>query len=411
MARKVKPLSAMEVKEAKPKDREYTLPDGDGLLLRIRPTGSKTWLFNYSIPLTKKRTNLKIGSFPEISLAQARAKREEFRALLAQGVDPQEERERKQQELLVIKHTFRTVCEKWFTEIYPSKALNEETRAKNWARLENHIFPKLADVPLSEITPRLLIEIYHSIGASNTLDKIHRLVKATLDYGIKLGIIDGHNCNLAKDDFIAPLAKGHPAINPDELPELLNTMNKAFDDGRLEPNTLFAFNLTLLTGLRQIELTRLKWEFIDDEFIVVPSQFMKQTRRLKEQPKDHFIPLSSQMIKLLDTMRQFNGTNPYLFPRVRDRNKTIGLDTVANALRDNGYQDKQDAHGLRVVFRSYLSKLGFDVVVGELAIAHQSTAKGKVQAVYDRYEYLDERKEAYQQWGNYCEQCGIKLTL
>lgn len=411
MARKIKPLSAMEVKEAKPKDKEYSLPDGDGLLLRIRPTGSKTWLFNYQLPVTRKRTNLKIGSFPEISLAQARAKREEFRILLAQGVDPQEERERKQQELLVSKHTFRSVCEKWFTEIYPNKALNEETRAKNWARLENHIFPKLADIPLSEITPRLLIEIYHSIGASNTLDKIHRLVKATLDYGIKLGIIDGHNCNLAKDDFIAPLAKGHPAINPDELPELLKTMNNAFDDGKLEPNTLFVFNLSLLTGLRQIELTRLKWEFIDDEFIIIPSQFMKQTRRLKEQPKDHFVPLSSQMIQLLSTIRQFNGISPYLFPRVRDRNKTIGLDTVANALRDNGYQDRQDAHGLRVVFRSYLSKLGFDVVVGELAIAHHSTAKGKVQAVYDRYEYLDERKQAYQQWGDYCEQCGIKLTL
>lgn len=414
MSRKVKPLSAMEVKNAKCRDEEYSLPDGDGLLLRIRPTGSKTWLFNYSSPISKKRTNIKIGDYPLISLVDARMKREEFRTLLAQGIDPQQEKKRRQleqQEKLLGTSTFKSICEKWFTEIYPSKALNEETRLKNWARLENHIFPKLANVPLAEITPRLLIDVYRSIGASNTLDKIHRLVKATLDYGIKLGIIEGHNCNLAKDDFVAPLAKNHPAILPKELPKLLSTMNKAFADGKLEPNTFFAFNLTLLTGLRQIELTRLKWAFIDDEFIVIPSEMMKQTRRLKEQPKDHVIPLSSQMIKLLGTIRQFNGASPYLFPRVRNRNQTIGTDTVANALRENGYQDKQNAHGLRAVFRTYLSEQGFDIVVGELAIAHQSTGKGKVQAIYDRYEYLDERKQAYQQWGDYCEQCGMQLVL
>ncbi|WP_256692910.1 hypothetical protein [Histophilus somni] len=91
--------------------------------------------------------------------------------------------------------------------------------------------------------------------------------------------------------------------------------------------------------------------------------------------------------------------------------KTIGLDTVSNALRDNGYRDKQDAHGLRVVFRSYLSQIGFSVVVGELAIAHNSTGKGKIQAIYDRYDYLEERKQAYQAWGDYCEKCGILLTL
>ncbi|MDG6264108.1 integrase arm-type DNA-binding domain-containing protein [Glaesserella parasuis] len=98
MARKFTRLSAMEIKEAKPKNKEYSLHDGDGLLLRIRPTGSKTWLFNYSIPFTKKRTNLRIGSFPEISLIQARAKREEFRALLAQNIDLQAEKLRQQEE-------------------------------------------------------------------------------------------------------------------------------------------------------------------------------------------------------------------------------------------------------------------------------------------------------------------------
>ncbi|WP_235817153.1 tyrosine-type recombinase/integrase [Canicola haemoglobinophilus] len=161
--------------------------------------------------------------------------------MLAQNIDPKTHREQEQGAQALGQNTFKHVCAKWYAEIYPTKAHNEETRARNWKRLEKHIFPRLAELPLSEITPRLLIEVYRDIGASNTLDKLHRLVKATLDYGIKLGIIEGHNCNLAKDDFIAPLAKNHPAITPEELPELLKAINTAFNEGKLEFNTLFAF--------------------------------------------------------------------------------------------------------------------------------------------------------------------------
>ncbi|WP_235820752.1 tyrosine-type recombinase/integrase [Canicola haemoglobinophilus] len=413
MARLIKPLSNTEIEKAKIKKTAYPLRDGSGLFLSVEPSGSKIWRFNYYKPYTKKRTEVSIGKYPEISLLQARRTREDHLALLAQNIDPKTHREQEQGAQALGQNTFKHVCAKWYAEIYPTKAHNEETRARNWKRLEKHIFPRLAELPLSEITPRLLIEVYRDIGASNTLDKLHRLVKATLDYGIKLGIIEGHNCNLAKDDFIAPLAKNHPAITPEELPELLKAINTAFNEGKLEFNTLFAFNLTLLTGLRQKELTSIEWAFIDDvnKLLIIPSENMKQTRKLKEQPKDHIIPLSSQMIKLIDTIRQFNGTSRYLFPRVRNRNKTIGVDTVSNALRDNGYRDKQDAHGLRVIFRSYLSQIGFSVVVGELAIAHNSTGKGKIQAIYDRYDYLEERKQAYQAWGDYCEKCGILLSI
>lgn len=136
---------------------------------------------------------------------------------------------------------------------------------------------------------------------------------------------------------------------------------------------------------------------------------MKQTRTLKEQPQDHIVPLTPQLIRLIKTIRLFNGSSIFLFPQVRNRNKTMSKDSVANSLRDNGFKDKQDAHGLRSLCRTYLSKLGYEKVVGELALAHLSTGKDKVQAIYDRYDYLKERKEAFQKWGDYCEQCGILL--
>lgn len=111
-------------------------------------------------------------------------------------------------------------------------------------------------------------------------------------------------------------------------------------------------------------------------------------------------------------MKQVNGVSRYLFPRVRNRNQPIGKDTVANALRDNGYKDKLDAHGIRSLFRIYLTQKGVDVVIAELAIAHnQATAKGKLTATYDRYDHFDEIKQAFQMMGDYCEQCGMILTL
>lgn len=235
-----------------------------------------------------------------------------------------------------------------------------------------------------------------------------------MNYATKLELIDGHNCNIAKEDFQAPIAKNHPSIKPEELPELLAVMNRAFNEGRLEPNTFFAFNLTLLTGLRQKELTGLEWSFIDEEkgVLIVPAQLLKQTRKIKEQPRDHVIPLTRQMRQLFTLMKQVNGVSRYLFPRVRNRNKTISRDTVANALRDNGYEDRQDAHGIRSLFRTYLTQKGIDSMIAELAIAHSpATVKGKLEAIYDRYDHLDEIKQAFQLMNDYCEQCGMILTL
>lgn len=108
-------------------------------------------------------------------------------------------------------------------------------------------------------------------------------------------------------------------------------------------------------------------------------------------------------------MRQVNGVSRYLFSRVRNHNQPIGKDTVANALRDNGYKDKLDAHGIRSLFRTYLTQKGVDVVITELAIAHnQATAKGKLTVIYDHF---DEIKQAFQMMGDYCERCGMMLTF
>ena len=409
MARVTQRLQDTEIRQAKAKDKDYKLIDGQGLFLLVKSNGTKIWRFRYRKQLTGKQSDLSLGRYPEVTLAQARAIREEYRALLENGTDPQEHR--KQEEIKST--TFKAICDQWVTEIYSTKATSE-TVERNYKRLERHVFPKIGGLSITEIKPKLLVSLYKEIGASNTLDKIHRLIIGVMNYATKLELIDGHNCNIAKEDFQAPIAKNHPSIKPEELPELLAVMNRAFNEGRLEPNTFFAFNLTLLTGLRQKELTGLEWSFIDEEkgVLIVPAQLLKQTRKIKEQPRDHIIPLTRQMRQLFTLMKQVNGVSRYLFPRVRNRNKTIGRDTVANALRDNGYEDRQDAHGIRSLFRTYLTQKGIDSMIAELAIAHSpATVKGKLEAIYDRHDHLDEIKQAFQLMNDYCEQCGMILTL
>lgn len=306
MARPAKELHKTTIQNAKPAETDYKMMDGKGLFLLVKKNGSKIWRFRYVRPNTGKQTDLSLGELKNLSLAQARALRDEYRLLISKGIDPQIHRkEQEQAKQLQQENSFLNVCERWFRDIYPLKAHNEETRRKNWERLERHVFPIIGNLPLEEIKPRLLVGLYSQIGASNTLDKLHRLIKATMDHGIKLGIIESHNCNIAKDDFVAPLAKNHPAIMPDELPELLAAMNNAYLSKRIKPNTLLAFNLTMLTGLRQTELTRLEWRFIDEseQYLIIPAELMKQSRKMKEQPIDHIIPISSQMARLLATIR------------------------------------------------------------------------------------------------------------
>ncbi|WP_386693848.1 tyrosine-type recombinase/integrase [Lonepinella sp. MS14435] len=412
MARLTKPLTNTEVINTKPKDKNYKLSDGGGLFLLIKNNGVKNWRMRYKRPITKKENEVSLGNFPEVSLQQARKQRDEFLALLAENIDPLEYR--KEQELAEIRkaeNTFKIICSKWFNDVYPSKASNPDTIAKNWQRLEKHVLPFIGDLPLADIKPRILLELYQKIGAGNTLDKLHRLIKSTMDYGIKLGVIEFHNCNIAKDDFITPIAKNHPSIMPYELPKLIDLMNNAYTAHRIEPNTFYAFNLSLLTGLRQGEVTKLEWRFIDNELLIVPSYVLKQTRKLKEQPRDHIIPLSTQAKRQLETIKQINGTSAFIFAKVRNRTAPMSRESVAKALKEilqgTDLQGRQNAHGLRSIFRTYLTQIGVDVVVAELALAHLSTGKGKIQAIYDRYEYLDERKQALQQWGDYCEQCGM----
>ena len=146
MARVTKILQDTEIKQAKPKERDFKLMDGSGLFLLVRTNGAKIWRFRYKKPFTGKQTDLTVGRYPEMTLAQARARREEYRALLANGIDPQDHRKQEESKATA----FKAICDQWFAEIYPTKA-TRETIEKNYKRLERFVFPKIGGLPIAEI--------------------------------------------------------------------------------------------------------------------------------------------------------------------------------------------------------------------------------------------------------------------
>lgn len=194
MARTAKPLTNTEVKQTKPKEKLYKLSDGGGLQLWVKPNGTKSWIFDYMKPYTKSRVNLSFGSYPSLSLANARIKREEARKLLAKDVDPKEHRD-EQERLKELKHnnTLQHIAAKWL-EVKKSK-ISADHANDTWRSLELHIFPYLGKIPLHKITAVKAIEVIEPIAAKGSLETVKRLcqrLNEIMVYSVNTGIIENN---------------------------------------------------------------------------------------------------------------------------------------------------------------------------------------------------------------------------
>ncbi len=168
-------LSELKIKAAKPKDKDYVLVDGDGLQLRVRINGSKLWNFNYYHPITKKRINMGLGTYPELPLTQARKKTVEARELLAAGIDPKEQRDTLEQTRRAItEHTFENVATAWFE--LKKDAVTQAYAEDIWRSLDLHVFPKLGTTPISQISAPTVIELLRPLETKGSLDRAYRHV-------------------------------------------------------------------------------------------------------------------------------------------------------------------------------------------------------------------------------------------
>ncbi|HIE8641045.1 TPA: integrase domain-containing protein [Klebsiella variicola subsp. variicola] len=388
-------LTDTEIKKAKPTEKEFTLWDGDGLFLRIKPSGKKIWHLGYTVPLTKKRAKMSLGFYPYLTLAQARALRDEYLSLLAQGIDPQSHNEQKAQALKdATEHTFQTVAKKWLDEKIKTSGISQDHAKDIWRSLERNIFPTLGDVPIKEIRPKMLKQHLDPIEQRGVLETLRRIISRLNEifrYAATEELIEFNPADNLTQRFRKPKKQNMPALPPSELPKFIVALANA--SIRLETRLLIEWQL--LTWVRPGEAVRARWTDIDEEnrFWNIPAEFMKMKR-------PHKVPLSKEAMRVLESMKPISGHREWVFPSIKAPLSHMHEQTANAAIIRMGFGGELVAHGMRSIARTAAEESSkFRTEVLEAALAHSK--RDEIVAAYNRAEYLAERVALMQWWGDY----------
>ena len=399
MAKVTTRLTDKDIKTSKPplgkEDKEYNLFDGDGLRLRVKPNGSKHWIFNYYRPASRKRANLSLGKYPNLSLANARKVSQEARELLAQGIDPQDDKKRKLQEHKAVhQHTFINVAREWFEikkdEVTPDYAVDI------WRSLELHIFPAISGIPVRSITAPQIIELLKPIEAKGSLETVKRLAQRLneiMNFATNCGLIQANPLTGIKAAFKKPKKENMAALKPTELPELMGAIANA----SIKRTTRCLIEWQLHTMTRPSEASGARWEEIswDEKVWTIPAERMKKRR-------EHRIPLTDQMLELLEVIKPISGHREFIFPSDRDPKNPCNSQTANMALKRMGFAGRLVSHGLRSLASTTLNEQGFDRDLIEAALAHVDD--NQVRSAYNRTDYLEHRRPMMCWWSGHVEE-------
>ena len=398
MPKVVTKLNDTQIKNTKPGEKEVNLFDGDGLFLRISPTakgGKKNWYFRYAVPVTKKRTKMSLGTYPHLTLAQARSLRDQYLALLAQQIDPQTHKADKVNALkAATEHTLQVVARKWLEEKKRTSGISEDHAADIWRSLERNIFPGLGNVPIKEIRPKLLKQQLDPIEQRGVLETLRRIISRLNEifrWAATEELIEFNPADNLAQRFKKPKKQNMPALPPSELPRFLATLNNA--SVRMETRLLIEWQL--LTWVRPGEAVRARWADIDtaNGIWTIPADFMKMR-------KIHKVPLSREALSILEAMKPVSGHRQWIFPSIKAPLSHMHEQTANAAIIRMGFGGELVAHGMRSIARTAAEESGkFRSEVLEAALAHSK--KDEIVAAYNRAEYLAERVALMQWWGDY----------
>ncbi|WP_199062108.1 integrase domain-containing protein [Serratia sp. ASV30] len=396
MPAKTKPLTNTEIRSAKATSKDLSLYDGDGLILYVKPSGSKVWRFRYYKPITGKRQTMTIGAYPEISLSEARQYREEARALVAKGIDPQEYKREIMAEAHEAKvNTLAKVAAEWLA-VKLSQDLSKSTITQINRMLDVYLLPSMGSMPITTITPRRVIEAMESLKVAGRLETIHRAIqrlREIMDYAANVGYITANPISRISTAFSQPERTNSPTIRPEELPTLLQTVAIS----RLELPTRLLIEWQLLTMTRPHEASGAEWSEIDTEakLWVIPANRMKMKR-------EHVIPLCQQALDVIQAMKAISGDRVHVFPSFKNPQNSMNSQTVNAALKRMGYKGELVSHGLRSIASTALNEEGFNPDIIEAALAHRG--KDTIRNAYNRSVYLEQRRVMMEFWGSYVAQ-------
>lgn len=391
------PLTDKQIRAIKPEGKAKKYFDGGGMYLEVTASGNKMWHLKYRVNGIEKRISL--GSYPEVTLLEARNKAHEHRKVVREGQDPSVERRRAQ---IRASRTFKEVGLEWLEKEKPGWKPHHAVATES--RLRRHIFSRIGTMPIEGLEPPDVLSVCRAVIKSSSTYMGHvvlSLCSRIFCYGIICGYIKSDPCrDLVK---ALPSHRHKPIaalVEPKDIARLLSAIDGYDGDFR----TQCALKLLPLLMCRTGELRFAEWEEFDFDAKLwrIPGDRMKMGR-------DHLVPLSQQAIEILQELKSVTGHTKYLLPGRRSDNRVMSENTVNVALRYMGFsREEMTGHGFRSLASTRLNEMGFRADIIEKQLAHEES--NTVRKVYNRAEYLDERRDMMQQWADYLQNLVIKLT-
>ncbi|MCK1046182.1 tyrosine-type recombinase/integrase [Klebsiella pneumoniae] len=398
-------LTDIKVRTAKPTDKQYKLTDGSGMHLLVHPNGSRYWRLQYRFG--GKQKMLALGVYPEVSLADARARRDEARKLLANGIDPGDKKKNDKVEQEDAR-TFEQLAIEWHAT---NKKWSEEHSRRVLKSLEDNLFPAIGKRNIADLKTRDLLAPIKAVELSGRLEVASRLQQRTtaiMRYAVQSGLLDYNPAQEMAGAVASSNRQHRPALELRRTPELLQRIDSY--TGR--PLTRLAVELTLLVFIRSSELRFARWSEIDFEASMwtIPAEReaiegIKHSQRGSKMRTPHLVPLSRQALAILKQVHKLSGDRDFVFIGDHDHRKPMSENTVNKSLRVMGYDTQVEVcgHGFRTMACSSLIESGLwsrDAV--ERQMSHME--RNSVRAAYiHKAEHLDERRLMLQWWADFLD--------
>lgn len=390
-------LSDVILRKAKVTDKAQKFADGGGLYLYVAPTGGKLWRMDYRFE--GKRKTLSFGAYPAVSLKEARARRDDAKAKIANGIDPSEEKKRvKVQAALEEREqtlTFEVVAREWFER--KTVNLTPGYRQQILSRLGNHLFPFVGGQPFSTLEPTDILSAVRHTEERGAVEMAHRLVQLAGQVCRYARL-----CGYAKYDAAAGLNEALAPVPETQhrstivAPTAIGALLRSIDVYEGDISVLYALRILPYVFLRSQELRGAEWTEIDLDGAewVVPAERMKMR-------KPHIVPLAHQVVKLFTALRACSDSQ-LVFPSPFSKTRCITNMGLLNAIRRMGYgKDEMTVHGFRGMASTILNERGYRPDVIEAQLAHGE--KNTIRRAYNHAQYLPERRKMMQEWADYLD--------
>lgn len=410
-------LTDLQIRKTLPGPKPLKLFDGGGLFLLIQPNGSRWWRLKYR--LDGKEKLLSLGTLSEVSLKQARQRRDDARQLIAVGQDPAEERKSQDAQRRDSRQpkprpevpagpepgSFEAVARDWVKTIHKAK-VSEGHAARTLTRFEQDVFPWIGHLPIQDLTSPKVLEVIRRVEARGAIDTAHRVKDScsqVFRYGVACGMCERDPARDLRDALI-PVNSKHMAAITD--PKRAGELMRAIHGYTGMPVTRAALALAPLVFQRPGNVRAMEWAEVDFDAALwtIPARKMKRSVNDKANGDPHLVPLSRQAVAILADLQPLTGHGRYVFPSVRGGDRPMSDMTLNAALQRLGFDTKTDmtTHGFRAMARTMLAEqLDVPEAVIEAQLAH--SVKDSLGRAYNRTTFVEQRRTLMQTWADYLD--------